>query len=165
MAFLQHRFFKGLIVALAMTMCVLSVSVLGPILPLLSVIVFVAGLIAGMTGWIKRIGDAAAVLAIGFFLCQITLAGSVVIFGSGPPRLESCIGYLILICGVTIIFLWFPFCIGLLIGILIDRWMESNIPENKAVEAMAISPSVGSETTPAAASINRKSIQSPSKNI
>ena len=150
-------------------MCVLSVSVLGPILPLLSVIVFVAGLIAGMTGWIKRFGDAVAVIVIGFFLSQIILACSLAIFGSGPLRLESCIGYLILTCGVTIIFLWFPFCIGLFIGLLIYRWMEAKIPPIKAVEAMAISPSVDSETTPVAASnttLDRKmSIQSPSKNI
>jgi len=147
MAFLQHPLVKGLIVASVMTMCVLSVSVLGLILPLFSVIVFVAGLVAGMTGWIKRFRDAAVVLVIGFFLFQIILASSLVIFGSGPPRLESCIGYLILISGVTIIFLWIPLGIGLFIGLLIDRWMEAKIPPIKSVEAMSISPSTDSELT------------------
>ncbi len=106
---------QALIVASAMTLCVFTG---GSMVPLFSILLFLAGLGARCTGWIQSSGHAVAVLGIGFILYQFLLGGALLLFGSGPPRMISCIGYLILTSGVTIVYLWLPLGLGLLLG----RW-------------------------------------------
>jgi len=139
-----HRLtMQALIVASAMTLCVFAC---GPVVPLFSIILLLVGFGARITGWIQSSGHAVAVLGIGFILYHFLLWGALLIFGSGPPQLLSCIGFSVVTSGVTVVFLWVPLGLGLLLG----RWCA---PSRNPIE-----PTEAGMTKDAAVIVRREAI-------
>lgn len=125
-ALLVHKMHKripvqALIVATVMTLIVLGSAPGGGVLVVFGSLLLFVGIFMRLTRWIESAANAVAMLFIGYFFYLLLLGSGLLLFGSGPAKFTSCVGYLILTSLLTLIYLWVPLGLGLLFGGLAIR--------------------------------------------